>query len=178
MYSIILNILSFVIIYILSVIVIFNILAHTSIKYINKCKAKIKETDIKYGYMLAGFNNVNDSVKQRVNTYNIFKAIKPNVNTVIASSKIFIVFYHESIKRIYNETEADRNLNYVNDCLINEIPFGINKTSENRFKLIYPHEKINTLDLYIIIEIDDFEQVSIITVYSFDKRRREREKER
>lgn len=77
-----------------------------------------------------------------------------------------------------NWFERDYNLNYVNDCLINEIPFGINKTSENRFKLIYPHEKINTLDLYIIIEIDDFEQVSIITVYSFDKRRREREKER
>lgn len=76
-----------------------------------------------------------------------------------------------------NWFERDYNLNYVNDCLINEIPLGIIKTRENRFKLIYPHDKISTRDLYIIIEIDEFERVSIITIYSFDKRRREREKE-
>lgn len=76
-----------------------------------------------------------------------------------------------------NWFERDYNLNYVIDCLINGIPLGIIKTRENRFKLIYPHDKISTRDLYIIIEIDEFERVSIITVYFFDKRRREREKE-
>lgn len=40
---------------------------------------------------------------------------------------------------------------------------------ENRFKLIYPHEKIKTQDLYIIIEIDDFEKVTVKTAYSFSK---------
>ena len=49
---------------------------------------------------------------------------------------------------------------------------------KNRFKLIYPHEKIKTKDLYIIIEIDDFEGISVITAYSFSKNRREREIER
>lgn len=77
-----------------------------------------------------------------------------------------------------NWFERGYDFNYVNNCLLNEMPLGINKTKENRFKLIYPHEKSVSKDLYVVIEIDDCENVCIITVYSFDKRRREREKER
>nr|WP_278950087.1 hypothetical protein [Methanobrevibacter smithii] len=44
--------------------------------------------------------------------------------------------------------------------------------------LIYPHEKNKNDDLYIIIVIDDFDNVEVLTVYSFNKRRRERDIER
>ena len=74
-----------------------------------------------------------------------------------------------------NWFERDYNLNYVANCLVNEVPLSISKTCENRFKLIYPHEND---DLYIIIVIDDFDNVEVLTVYSFNKRRRERDIER
>ncbi len=70
------------------------------------------------------------------------------------------------------------SLNYIFDCLTNKIPLSISKTRENRFKMIYPHETNSNDDLYIIIEINDDREVSVITAYSFNKRRREREKER
>lgn len=81
------------------------------------------------------------------------------------------------IHTFYNWFERDYNLNYVANCLVNEVPLSISKTCENRFKLIYPHEK-NKNDLYIIIVIDDFDNVEVLTVYSFNKRRRERDIER
>ncbi|AMK15104.1 hypothetical protein [Methanobrevibacter olleyae] len=46
----------------------------------------------------------------------------------------------------------------------------------NRFKLVYPHETKSTMDLYVIIEIDDYRIVKIITAYPVDKRRRECER--
>ena len=67
---------------------------------------------------------------------------------------------------------------YVAECLFEKIPLGINKTTENRFKLIYPHEKNKNMDLNIIIEIDDYRNIKVITAYVFDKRRRERIVER
>jgi hypothetical protein len=45
------------------------------------------------------------------------------------------------IHTFYNWFERDYNLNYVANCLVNEVPLSISKTCENRFKLIYPHEK-------------------------------------
>ena len=48
---------------------------------------------------------------------------------------------------------------------------------ENRFKLIYPHPTNKNEDLYIIIQISDNHEIEIITVYPFDKKRREREYE-
>ena len=70
------------------------------------------------------------------------------------------------------------NFDYIFDCLKYKMLLSISKTSENRFKLIYPHEKLKTKDLYIIIEIDDFERISVKTAYSFSKSRRLRENER
>lgn len=70
------------------------------------------------------------------------------------------------------------NFAYIFDCLLNKIPLAIIKQKKNRFKIIYPHETIKSQDLYIIIEIEDDKKILIITVYSFDKRRREHEKER
>ena len=72
----------------------------------------------------------------------------------------------------------DINFDYLYDCLSSRMLLGISKTTENRFKLIYPHEKLKSKDLYIIIEIDDFERINVITAYSFSKHRREREIER
>ena len=74
--------------------------------------------------------------------------------------------------------ERDYSLNYVHSCLLEKIPLSIRKTSENRFLLIYPHETIKFQDLYIVIEINDDEKITVVTVYCFDKRRREREVKR
>jgi hypothetical protein len=49
---------------------------------------------------------------------------------------------------------------------------------ENRFKTIYPHKNKDSMDLYIIIEITDYGNVEIVTVYPFSKSRRERTYER
>ncbi len=60
----------------------------------------------------------------------------------------------------------------VAECLFEKIPLGINKTTENRFKLIYPHEKNKNMDLYIIIiEIDDYRNIKAITALSLTRRR-------
>lgn len=72
--------------------------------------------------------------------------------------------------------ERDFEINYVVKCLLNDIPLSISKTMANRFKLVYPHETKSTMDLYVIIEIDDYRIVKIITAYPVDKRRRERER--
>ena len=66
---------------------------------------------------------------------------------------------------------------YTAKCLLEKIPLGINKTTENRFKLIYPNEINRNMDLYII-EIDDYRNIKVITAYNFNKNRRERLKER
>ena len=39
-------------------------------------------------------------------------------------------------------------------------------------------KKNKNMDLYIIIEIDDYRKIKVITAYVFDKRRRERIVER
>ena len=72
--------------------------------------------------------------------------------------------------------ERDFEIDYVVDCLLNEIPLSISKTMVNRFKLIYPHETKPSMDLYVIIEIDEYGIVKMITAYPNDKRRRERER--
>ncbi len=74
--------------------------------------------------------------------------------------------------------ERDFEINYLVKCLFSQIPLSISKTYYNRFKLIYPHETKESMDLYVIIEISDDEYVSIITAYPEDKRRREYERKR
>ena len=74
--------------------------------------------------------------------------------------------------------ERDFEINYTVDCLLNKVPLSISKTYYNRFKLIYPHETKSTMDLYVIIEISDDENVSVITVYPEEKKRREHERKR
>lgn len=72
--------------------------------------------------------------------------------------------------------ERDFEINYVVNCLLNEIPLSISKTMVNRFKLIYPHETKPSMDLYVIIEIDEYGIVTVITAYPNDRWRREHEK--
>ena len=72
--------------------------------------------------------------------------------------------------------ERDFEINYTVNCLLNTIPLSISKTYYNRFKLIYPHETKSTMDLYVIIEISDDENVTIITAYPEEKKRREHER--
>lgn len=72
--------------------------------------------------------------------------------------------------------ERDFEIDYIVKCLLNEVPLSISKTMENRFKLIYPHETKPTMDLYVIIEIDDYCVVKVLTAYPAEKRRREHER--
>ena len=72
--------------------------------------------------------------------------------------------------------ERDFEINYTVDCLLNTIPLAISKTYYNRFILIYPHETKPTMDLYVIIEISDDENVTVITAYPEEKKRREHER--
>jgi len=66
-------------------------------------------------------------------------------------------------------------IEYIEKCLNSFEPLGINKTRENRFSLIYPHETRQSEDLYIIIEINDFKEIEIITIYTKSIWRRLRE---
>ena len=74
------------------------------------------------------------------------------------------------------ERSNERNIKieYITKCLTNLTPLGITKTRENRFKLIYPHKQASE-DLYIVIEIDDYQEIEIITIYTFNIYRRLRE---
>ena len=74
--------------------------------------------------------------------------------------------------------ERDFEIDYVVDCLFNQVPLSISKTVHNRFKLIYPHETKKTMDLYIIIEISETKTITVITAYPDEKRRREYERKR
>ena len=74
--------------------------------------------------------------------------------------------------------ERDFEINYLVNCLLNNIPLSISKTYYNRFKLIYPHETKTSKDLYVIIEISYDENVTIITAYPEEKTRREHEQKR
>ena len=62
----------------------------------------------------------------------------------------------------------------VYDSLINKMPVGISKSNYNTFKLIHEHPKRKSQDIYIIIAIDEHENVKLITVYSYNKKRRVR----
>lgn len=53
-------------------------------------------------------------------------------------------------------------IEYIEKSLKSLEPLGINKTRENRFSLIYPHETKSSEDLYIIIEINDFKEIEVI----------------
>lgn len=59
---------------------------------------------------------------------------------------LMILVVHPHI--LDNWFERDYNLNYVANCLVNEVLLSISKTCENRFKLIYPHE-IKMMSLWI-----------------------------
>jgi len=80
------------------------------------------------------------------------------------------------IKHALNRTNVRGiTIEYIEKCLKSLKPLGINKTRENRFSLIYPHETKSSEDLYIIIEINDFKEIDVITIYTKSIFRRLRE---
>lgn len=116
MYSIILNVLSFAIIYVLIDILLFNISSRMALKTINKCKEKIDEATVRYGYMIADFNYLNDYINRNSSKYKILEDIKAYVNKIVSSYKIFSVFYHDTLT-IYDENEAERIIGNINKRL-------------------------------------------------------------
>lgn len=116
MYSIILNVLSFAIIYLLIDILLFNVTSYMALKAINKCKGKINEATVRYGYMIADFNYANDYINKNSSKYKILEDIKSYVNKIVLSYKIFTVFYHDTLK-IYDENDAERIISNINKRL-------------------------------------------------------------
>ena len=49
-----------------------------------------------------------------------------------------------------NWFERDYNLNYVANCLVNEVPLSISKTCENRLNLLIHMKKIKMM-IYILL---------------------------
>ncbi len=70
----------------------------------------------------------------------------------------------------------DRDLIY--DSLINKKPVLIGKTSYNTFKLLYEHPTRKKEDIYLILSIDEMENILIITTYTHSSARRIRHHER
>lgn len=58
--------------------------------------------------------------------------------------------------------------------LINKVPVGISKSNYNTFKIVHEHPRRRSQDIYIVIAIDEHENVKLITVYSHNRKRRVR----
>ena len=69
-------------------------------------------------------------------------------------------------------TYRDVDINEVNKKLLCEIPVGIQKTLgyDNRFELIFEYTEYE--DLYIVVDIINFEELIVITVIPKDNQRR------
>ena len=55
------------------------------------------------------------------------------------------------------------DLDYVEECL-NTLPVAIIKQNLNLFKLLYPHNS-KKLDIAIIIDINDYCEIKIVTIF-------------
>ena len=68
--------------------------------------------------------------------------------------------------------DRDVDLNLVNYKLLSEVPVGIQKTLgyDNRFELIFEYTKYD--DLYIVVDIINSNEITIITVIPKEKIRR------
>ena len=66
----------------------------------------------------------------------------------------------------------DVDMNLVNKKLLSEIPVGIQKTLgyDNRFELIFEYTKYH--DLYIVVDIINSSEITIITAIPKDNQRR------
>jgi hypothetical protein len=62
----------------------------------------------------------------------------------------------------------------VYSSLINKVPVGISKSNYNTFKIVHEHPQRKSQDIYIVIAIDEGENVKLITVYSHYRKRRVR----
>ena len=80
--------------------------------------------------------------------------------------------------RHINNRFGKRSLSFsrkvVYSSLVNKIPVGISKSNYNTFKLIHEHPDRKSQDIYIVISIDEKENVKLITVYNHNKKRRMR----
>lgn len=73
--------------------------------------------------------------------------------------------------------------NYLNretiyDSLINKKPVLIGKTGYDTFKVLYEHPTKKSKDIYIIISIDEAENILIVTTYTHSIERRIRHHDR
>jgi len=57
--------------------------------------------------------------------------------------------------------------------LLNEEPIGVLSSRKNRFKIYYPSEHHDNLDLIIVIAIDKDEKITGVTTYEDKKTNRE-----
>lgn len=65
------------------------------------------------------------------------------------------------------------NIDYIKRMLLNEEPLGVLSSRKNRFKIFYPSENHQDLDLIIVIAIDDTQNIIGVTTYEDVKTHRE-----
>jgi hypothetical protein len=71
-----------------------------------------------------------------------------------------------------------RESKHVMDSLINKKPVLIGKTGYDTFKVLYEHPTKMSKDIYIIISIDEAENILIVTTYTHSIERRIRHHDR
>ena len=149
MYSIILNVLSFAIIYLLLDILLFNVSSYAALKTINKCKEKFNEATIRYGYIVADFNYVNEYINKNSSKYKILEDIKFYVNRIVLSYKIFSVFYHDTLTS-YDEINTEKIISNINK------------------RLEYANRK-NTFIYFKIWKINRYVVINLACIYGYRK---------
>ena len=96
--------------------------------------------------------------------------IKQIINILESNPKIKISKH--SMDRWF---ERDIDMNYVEKCL-NMLPLGLMKQNFNLFKLLYPHQSKETFDIAIVIDVNDYCEIDILTVFESKISYRERKK--
>lgn len=65
------------------------------------------------------------------------------------------------------------SVNYIKKMLLTEEPLGVLSSRKNRFKIFYPSEYHQNLDLIVVIAIDENQKIIGVTTYEDEKSHRE-----
>ena len=130
------------------------------------------------------FNHTFESIskknkKNKGEMFNMFDYdIEQAINILGNLKKIQITEENLRETRHSNHRLGKRSLQFsrkaVYSSLVTKVPVGISKSNYNTFKIIHEHPDRRSQDLYIVVAIDDNENVKIITVYSHNRKRRMR----
>ena len=90
-------------------------------------------------------------------------------NLIMADDKEDLYILSNHIKRA---NFRKINLDYVKEMLLNNEPLGVLLSRKNRFKIFYPSEYHQDLDLIVVIAIDVNQKIIGVTTYEDKKTHR------